>query len=166
MKKETLKYIVVAISICTFLLLNQNAFGQPAFQFDYDEQGNRIKRQLIDLRDLPPGGPTGPEVKISNGGSTKNEAFEDQIEKISTDLDENEISIFPNPVKDRLQIEIGALASDDEGYIALYNKNGALIKKMELKEESLLQMEKMAASAYILTIVINGQSRSWTIIKD
>jgi hypothetical protein len=154
--------------ICLFSLVSQMTYAQPTYKFSYDEAGNRVKREVIDLSEVPED-PNEPELKTFPSKNTSI-ADKSQIEeeKFQVRLEEVSIAVFPNPVQDILKIQISELKQGEVAKVYLYNQSGAVIKQLEVREkvESTLELNALAPGSYVLLVELNDSKYDWLVIKD
>ena len=77
-------------------------------------------------------------------------------------LNSSDISIYPNPTKDVLNIKLDA-ASHQASY-SIYNMSGKLIKEGILNKQ--IRIEELMEGAYILKLNIDGKLISKKFIKE
>ena len=81
--------------------------------------------------------------------------------------DEHEITIYPNPAKDYLEVKVTNLNKDTRTRIEIADLSGRLIYETEnIKETTQIDMSNITNGSYIMRIVINGKSTEWKIIKS
>ncbi|MFP5471076.1 MAG: T9SS type A sorting domain-containing protein [Bacteroidia bacterium] len=136
----------------------------PAYEYTYDEAGNRIKRKfiLLELKEAP------PEL------TDMIQAIE-EIEEENNTLDETDyndkvdgrtIAIYPNPTKGQLKLEIGDVLNINQAYIRVTDISGKeLFYNDKLETTMLYDLSNQADGMYLMTISINGKRSEWKIIK-
>lgn len=155
------------------LFINVVLYAQPAFKFSYDASGNRIKRELIDLRELPeePHEPGEPEVRMADSQEDP-DAFasrEDQSRDGSYEshLGGQVISVFPNPTFDKVRLEIGFIEEGTIGRWRLVSVEGKLIAHSDQLQEAIeIDLSNQADGRYILHLQIAEMRKEWIIIKE
>jgi YD repeat-containing protein len=144
------RYLLFAMLLVSALAASLAGFGQTkVFAYDYDASGNRIERQLIQLKSATMAG--------DNQGQ---EVFEGT-------LDKRDIKIYPNPTKGSLQVEIPFSEEQQQVTLQVYNMQGALVSdQLVTNETTVVDLNRQPAGMYILRI-FSGQSVSeWKIIKE
>lgn len=150
-----MKYIsIIIISLVCFFSSALNA--QNDIAFDYDDNGNRVVRRLLNMQQS--------EYKIDTVNID-----EDLIKETLTVNDrigETQIRFFPNPVKQWLNIEVTGAEQWEIGEYALYNNSGKLIDKGQLSSDNRLDFKNYSPGLYLLEINVNDEKQTWKILKD
>jgi hypothetical protein len=139
------------IFIAAFVLLFVAATGLygQAVSFDYDADGNMQSRYTVTLRSAA----TVPE-----------EAEETVITGI--EFLERKITVYPNPTRGRISIEITPLSPEENNFLRLYDMGGKLIKAQKI-ESVPIEMEIAGnPGIYLLDIHLDGEVSKWKIIKQ
>jgi hypothetical protein len=136
----------------------------PAYEYTYDEAGNRIKRKfiLLELREAPPELTDMLQAieEIEQGNNTLDET--DYSDKV----DGRTIAIYPNPTKGQLKLEIGDVSNINQAYIRVTDISGKeLFYNDKLETTMLYDLSNQADGMYLMTISINGKRSEWKIIK-
>ena len=136
MKKEKiLKSVVVAL----MAMSTGNVYGQTAWVYSYDNAGNRTQRVVN----------TGSKTR-QRSAATPNNLLND--EKISATIDAN---------RNNIKVEILSLKSNDEAEAAIYNLAGIQIISRRIESEiTTLNLGKLRKGTYILSVILNGETRS------
>lgn len=140
--------------------------AQPAFQFTYDASGNRVKRELIDLTDLPP---DEPEYLVTHPNNpSEMEQSREAEEKSILGSDEGQlIHVYPNPTADLVFIEIPRLSKDSEGYYQVTSSSGKVIQSSQSLDSRIqLDLSQQSAGHYVLQMRYGEVLKEWIIIKD
>jgi hypothetical protein len=140
---KTVSYLGLA------LMLSIPAYARIVYE--YDAAGNRVLRK----------NEVSMQAKKANADEQTTDIFEEE-------LPEMKISIFPNPTKGILQIEISNANTLQGVEIRLYNPQGALIRQLSnLSEMTTLDISEQSGGIYIMQIVLNDNEIStWKIIKN
>jgi hypothetical protein len=77
---------------------------------------------------------------------------------------QNQISLYPNPVKDNLTV-ITDKPLPENGYYRLFNSSGLLIKEGDVYQVTTIDMGNLTKGMYVLDINIEGQVISNKIVK-
>ncbi len=76
-------------------------------------------------------------------------------------------SLYPNPTKGQLNIQVTNMPSDAHGEITLYDLNGRLlIKQNSLRENYLLDISTQPIGVYVLRIEACDMVKEWKVIKE
>jgi hypothetical protein len=139
-----------------WLIIGLTLYSQePAIEYTYDAAGNRETRTVIYLSE-----------KIDD---KKTSEIDDQSDMLSFSdkIGEHSISIFPNPTKNDLKIEITGIESSSDSRLEVYSSSGKRIYKDEkLKSKNTVDFSGRPAGTYLLKILIDGKSCTWKIIKE
>ncbi len=142
MKHLILTLILACISI--------SADAQQSLSYAYDAAGNRTNRTIL----------LGTRASMSMDEKKDSLFFQET-------LAENQLKIYPNPVKAQLTISIPGYQSTMKAGLSILTMGGALIAKREiLNKTTYINMSSYQPDTYILNIRLNGQSTSWKIIKQ
>ena len=88
-----------------------------------------------------------------------------QKSTISNTVLQPELSIYPNPTSDFVNIQLPTSAQ--EGHLALFDLNGRLISRQVLQNESMqLNLQGLVSGTYLLQLEINGQLYQERLIKQ
>ncbi len=155
MKK--IKYILIVI---IFTLINLSGFSQEnkavgnpdnsqnerVVFYYYDNAGNRIKRKSIYI--IP--------------AQTRNKINIDTLEE---QIAEKNILLYPNPVKQNLNIFIENY-ENEQGTVSVYALNGTLIKTKKINSDKInINFSNQVYGTYIVKIKIADKIKEYTVIK-
>ena len=119
------------------------------YEYTYDAAGNRTRREYIDL-------------DLGKIGSDQ-EPPKPQTETIA----EHEITIFPNPAKSHITLEITNLAGKEEASVTITDMSGREVMTLEnLKSENMIDLSKQTNGVYFMKIAIADKDILWKIIKE
>ena len=142
-------------------------FAQPAFRFSYDDSGNRIKREVIDLSELPNEEPGEPELMTQIDNTEIDDEISPESQQSTDQVSAPGISVFPNPVQDQVSVHIPDLTAEDDGQLLVFGINGDYhFRTTKLQETTTIDLSGKAPGQYILRLVLNAESKEWIIIKD
>ncbi|MCD4737155.1 MAG: T9SS type A sorting domain-containing protein [Bacteroidales bacterium] len=143
--------IIFAIYLCASISL----FSQTQYQIEYtyDETGNRATRELVEI------------VLKSNTDTT---AFNEPDNEVYSDkLGEYEVSIFPNPTKGHLVIEVTGDGIPPQSTMELYSLNGELLYfKKGIDPSTILDLSDKQPGTYLLKIKLRNKSNTWKVIRE
>ncbi|GAA4762829.1 MULTISPECIES: T9SS type A sorting domain-containing protein [Flavobacterium] len=143
--------------LITFLLSLFCYSQQDKISFTYDNAGNQIKREYC---------PSCP-AKTNNIVKEVSEIVEQDLLKF---YPEDEISYYPNPVKELLFLKWDVSDSKKVRAINIYSLNGQLIKaynNLESKNEFVIQFQELPQNVYSINLsYTDGDNKSIKIIKE
>ncbi|NPD47900.1 T9SS type A sorting domain-containing protein [Lentimicrobium sp. S6] len=147
----------ISIIIISFVCLFSNSLtAQNDIEYIYDDNGNRTIRRLLNMKQS--------ELKTDTI-DYKEDVLKEQL-SVNDRLGETQISFFPNPVKQWLNIEVTGAEQWEIGEYALYNNSGKLIDKGQLSSDNRLDFKNYAPGLYLLEINVNQEKQTWKILKD
>jgi hypothetical protein len=153
MEKKYMYGIIIPI----MLLFELEVYSQTSFSFQYDLSGNRTYRNIVTL--LKSGTIEPTEAVQVDSANYKPHEFKDEIGN-------TQIKIYPNPVKELLQVEI-PLTSETPVTLQVYTSTGGLLRDVKVTCESTkIDLNGQPAGIYILKISIGEKTSEWKIIKD
>ncbi len=140
------KNIFLLISL---LLLSSMAFSQEyELIYTYDEAGNRIKRETVELK-----------------SQTANQVLDSVM--VQETLKDYKITIAPNPTIGNLNITINGQTAFEQSQLSIYAMDGTLVKRIEpVKQTNYINLRNQPPGMYILRVLINGNLQTWKIIKQ
>lgn len=139
--------------------LGMQTYAQPV-KYSYDAAGNRKSREkVINMASM---------VKSSTGETGTNEDAVAEIPKFEDVLSEMKITIYPNPTKGMLQVEIAGGEIPKDAKIYIYNISGNLIRQVSgVSGSNVVDISPQPAGSYIMRIYIDKDHiSSWKIIKE
>lgn len=153
MKNKSTPMKIFFFLFLTLVYLGVNA--QTKVKFGYDNSGNRTSR-TIEL-------PAPSSLKSAKVDSTKNEfkqMFEDKF-------DNTQITIYPNPTKGVLKIDIAGFENKGTSVIYVYNTKGNMVtQKSPLSESNIIDLSPYPGGMYVLKIVLGNDVSEWKILKE
>jgi hypothetical protein len=136
MKKET---ILKSMMLAFMAMSAANVCGQTTWVYSYDNTGNRTQRVVN----------TGAKAR-QRAAASPNNLLSD--EKISATIDGN---------RNNIKIEILGLKTTDVAEVAIYDLSGIQVLSRRIESEiTSLNLGKLRKGTYILSIVLNGETRS------
>lgn len=146
---KTIFYLGLAcILICTPAVSK----AQDIVSYAYDYAGNRISRKIVNLTENP--NPT--HVKKSENPAP-----------VEEQLGERKITIYPNPTKGMLSVDINGGDEKDELSISVFNADGKqLLNKKVESGANPVDMSSYPASWYILRVTAGEKMTEFKIIKN
>jgi len=146
---KTIPYYLLFMFLQSYSL--QTLAQQQIVSYAYDNAGNRISRKIVNITPPP---------------SHAKKAVEDPI-PVEEQLGERKITIYPNPTKGSLAVEITGGSDKDELRIVLISAQG--IQLQNLKAESginPLDMHAYPPGWFILRVQAGDKMTEFKIIKQ
>ena len=135
-----------------FMAFSLSGFSQQIISYAYDNAGNRISRKVIDLTVTP--NPT----HVKKGADP---------EPVVEQLGERKITVFPNPTKGSLAVEIVGGDEKDELSISLYTATGQqLLSKSVQAGTTPINMTTYPKAYYVLRVQAGEKYTEYKIIKQ
>tara|TARA_Y100001954_G_C15418540_1_gene411032 strand:+ start:238 stop:606 length:369 start_codon:yes stop_codon:yes gene_type:complete len=114
-------------------------------EFKYDEAGNRVKREILPLSGAP-------------------EHSDFVAEEITEEFG---IRIYPNPTKGELKVELSGEIDFESSLIQVFTMQGVMLEQIEpVKRTNRVNLKDQAPGMYVLRMVLEGEVKTWTIIKQ
>jgi hypothetical protein len=138
--------------------------NQP-ITFTYDETGNRTNRNIITLKStsyIAQRDSLGLEKSYKGSSSTPGVVFEES-------LGEQKITIYPNPTKGVLTIEIEDYKSvaPENNSLYVYNLAGRqLLVKTRLGSSFTVDLSGYPNGIYLLKFVLGDKRSEWRVVKE
>jgi hypothetical protein len=118
--------------------------------YDYDMAGNRISRKVVDM---------------GNPNYVKKHA--EALVSVEDQLGERKITVYPNPTKGALAVEITGGDANDQLRIILFNADGRQLQNKVAQHGSTpINMSGYPAAYYILRVENGNKSTEFKIIKQ
>lgn len=145
--KYKTKHYLLLVFLTAFTL---QAMSQDMVSYAYDQAGNRISRRIVPLNSSP------SHLK-------KNE----QPVPVEDQLGERKITIYPNPTKGSLALDITGGDDKDELRIILYNANGKQLQNKKVEPGiTPINMSSYPVAYYILRVIAGEKETEFKIIKQ
>lgn len=141
MKNTILIFIITCIS--------NVLIAQTTFNYTYDNAGNRVLRQVVELRSM----------QSNNNDST---ALQE-----SATLGEMQINVMPNPTAGMLQINISNLPANAEGGITLWDlQSKEILKQTGIFANNPINLSQQPKGTYLMQIRVGKQRSEWKVVKE
>ena len=136
------------------ILLSQLLYSQTTeINYVYDNAGNRIERHVIIL----------PMSKSEDGAFKKMTEVKPHKDK----LQEHNITLFPNPTKGQLLVEITHLDKVKKSSIEVYSLEGVSIFHQDnIRDQTQIDLSDYPAGTYILKINLGDNQSVWKIVRE
>lgn len=137
----------LAFFLFEFYSLNAQQYSK-ILEYTYDANGNRVKREIMYV-----------ELKSSKDTS--------KISSINSFIASSEISVFPNPTKGQLLVNITNLSPKETSSILIYDINGRqLITISPITESNNIDLSSYSSGVYVMKISIGTDTSEWKILKE
>ena len=139
-----------SIPLITILLLLTARLQAQKVCITYDKAGNRTNRTIC----LKSEEATSDSVSIAKIPITEN-------------MGEMLITLYPNPTKGQLTIQITNITCETEGALELYDLSGRLvIVQKTVGESTMLDISRYPLGIYLMRIRACDKVSEWRIIKE
>lgn len=146
------------IYFLSFLLVSLLSNAQQKLSFDYDQAGNQTQRKWC------------TSCHDKNSTEIPKEITDIKPEDLKEFFPGDQISYYPNPVKERLYLKWKLINGNKVSSIQLYSLNGQLIMSytnLENKDDHVMDFQKYPRGIYTLVLhYTNGDEKSIKIIKE
>lgn len=147
--------------LCMLLCIGANhgySQSNPAIEFEYDANGNRIRR-FLSVEDDPNGGGGGQRV-----APPAPEQNQEELLQIQSGFD---VKVYPNPFEHLLQVQIAEDVDLNQNIeYVLTDQQGHLVLTGQLKQHfSTLHVGFLAKGVYTLSVYNGGYRKSFLITK-
>ena len=124
------------------------------YEYGYDASGNRTSRVILKSAHIPT-------------DSLSLVALEAQKQKILVEvIDKKQITIYPNPTKGFITVEI-SLSAEDNARIVVYDIRGSLLLDYKnVSSQTNIDLTNEPTGTYLMKIFIGNKPTSWKIIKQ
>ena len=137
-----------------FLFFSCILYSQTNFSFDYDANGNRIKREVIVI-----------PSKMAYSEMPNDSSIVEQSEV--NIIERDDIKIYPNPTKGDLKVELNTNSDIQKVQINIISIKGQLLYNTDVVQRAYnLDLSSFAQGAYILIMQVNDKKYEWKIIKE
>jgi len=144
-----------------FLLLflsNVALAQQYRYEYEYDDAGNRKSRQYIKIT---------KKIDVE-ADSLYNDSIiaKEDMDVYKDNIGDKEISIFPNPTKGKLRVEISNIEDGDIIILKVFDLQGKEIYTNEKLSNYDIDLSNYENGVYLLDIILNKEKSYWKIVKE
>lgn len=119
-------------------------------KYTYDNAGNRLTRQK--------------EIVVQTRGALSDEEEPSVYEE---ELSETKVTIYPNPTRGMLKVDISGVEKFENARISLYDLTGKLLQQWAgISQSNAIDLSERTPGMYIMQVAYNGKISSWKIIKE
>ncbi len=134
-------------SVFAPLLCTAQTFGEVSF--GYDANGNRVSNSIRF------------GVEMRNGANLDTL----YVNSVSDVLNNMEIALFPNPTCGMFSVSLNGTETFD-AHAVLSTIGGAPLEKKEINNGLVeFDLSSQSAGLYVVTLTVNGESKSWSVLK-
>ena len=144
MKKYIYMLIMLLFAVSYDVAAQNIAFG-------YDADGNMESRYVVPLKTAP------RYVK---------EGEEAEKEIVSTELAGQKITVYPNPTKGEICVEIQPLKQEEENFMQIFDLSGQLLETRKIVSEHTYIEISGNPGVYLLNIHLGKNISKWKIVKQ
>ncbi len=142
-----MKHLLILMAV---LYLHGVSYGQIV-TYAYDNSGNRTSRTLT----------------VSKGLSNEIDSSKINTEKITEQVGEQSIAVYPNPVKEDVTVEIAGYEETLDGSITLIDQGGRLIiNQPQISTRNTINLSRYSKGVYFMIIKIGTKQTKYTIIRN
>lgn len=143
------KFLVFTLFTSCFFV-NTNA----QVSYSYDNNGNRTAKVIV-LNTL------------KSDEAVPSEAYDDGISVFEEIIGESSITIYPNPTKGRLRVDIHKESPIDNGFLEIFANTGkSVFKTTTILESNQIDLSNQPQGIYVMRINVDGEITTWKIIKE
>jgi len=146
------------------LFLGNVALAQTNYyEYKYDEAGNRISRKYVKMK---------KKVNLQEDSLLLDSLYNDSIiakediDVYKDNIGDKEISIFPNPTKGKLRVEISNIEDGDIIILKVFDLQGREIYSNEKLSNYDIDLSNYENGVYLLDIILNNEKSYWKIVKE
>ena len=119
-------------------------------KYTYDNAGNRLTRQK--------------EIVVQTRGALSDEEEPSVYEE---ELSETKVTIYPNPTRGMLKVDISGVEKFENARISLYDLTGKLLQQWAgISQSNEIDLSERTPGMYIMQVAYKGKISSWKIIKE
>lgn len=146
--KTLLRLFIMCIFVAGFA---KNAMSQMyTVSFAYDANGNRISR-TINMSEYYRG--------VSSDTTS--------VECLTDNISDCDVSIFPNPAKERVSLKLASYEDVKKITATLYSPLGICIERKNIcSDMTSFDLSALSSGTYILELSDDNEKRIWKIIKE
>ena len=86
---------------------------------------------------------------------------------ITENLGEMTITLYPNPTKGQLNINVANMTADAKGEITMHDMTGRLLMKQnKVHETDMIDISSQPMGMYIVRIRFGDETSEWKVIKE
>jgi len=151
MKTHIARLLAVAVLVTAGAVCLQAQTRTYYVNFAYDADGNRVSRTI---------------TLGSNREDGDHEADTTAAVRYTDQIDECEISIYPNPTSDKVHVGMTPTEDGVTMTATLFSSLGVLITRREISPSPTeFDLSGMASGTYLLELRRGTETRTWKIIK-
>lgn len=152
--------IKVSITSIVIILLSISSYSQSTYDiiYEYDAAGNREIRYKFEFSSK-----SDTTSEFSNKCDTTSKTLMDTVRQNISDMT---IKLYPNPVSIDLTISIENY-NNEKGSVYVYSVDGKLLDELYIKKDLIkLDFSNKSKGTYIVKILLEGDSKEYTVVKN
>lgn len=152
------------ISLLLIILFTAAMLQAQEVIFGYDGAGNRTSRVI----ELPPEStPNGSTLKTGEAQGIPQSPEQTASTVITETIDATTVNIYPNPTGGKFTVEVTTTDGTSYERLQLLSLSGETVLDIENPPLHFnADLTNHPTGAYILSIAINGKTRTWKVIKQ
>jgi len=144
-----MKSIFVTFICVTLSSIDCLAQGN-SYTFTYDANGNRETRTI--------------DLNFKSATNNNQETIQPSVYK--ENIEDFEITLFPNPTNGQITLEIKGINDNNQASINIYDFSGKLLEvHNKIEVINYIDLSQYSNGTYILRILIDKKISEWTVIK-
>lgn len=145
------------LTVSTLLLITFLVNAQSSVKYSYDSSGNRESRRIITLK----------SASFSQAAFSENEMAIEEEDVFKEEFKERSITIYPNPTKGNLGINISGADFNSKCRALVYNIRGQKLMDFPVQMNTItpVDMNSLAPATYILILIIDDEKLNYKIVK-
>jgi hypothetical protein len=154
-----MKKYIMGIIVSLFVGIGLVQAQTPVY-YRYDDAGNRELRTIVLANIQSQSAKVDTTSEATDVQSKTEQKFEETIEK-------TKITIYPNPTKGLLKIDISGFDFNNVSSVNIYSAKGLLlVSRTSLTDTNLIDLSNYAVGIYILKIKLGDSISEWKIVKE
>lgn len=130
-----------------FMLICIKVCSAQNFEYSYDNAGNRTSRYVI------------PALRSQS-------ILKDSIEQYADKISGYDLSIFPNPTREKVNIQIKSFENVRSAKLEVVDINGRLVYSQPIQNAiTTIDLSNRLSGNYFLNIIIDGKASRWKVLK-
>lgn len=139
--------------------------GNYRIRYVYDDSGNRTDRFRILIASAPQNAIR--QMSATGAAWTETDFEEPEDEPADDLLREWKITVYPNPTRGNLQVDVTGNEIPQGSMMELYGVNGNMLLRFNtVSANNFLDISRYPAGIYFMRIILGKEASIWKIIKE